>query len=156
MSNRGGNDLTRFADPYAITVALDFTAAAKWGDRFADILAVSDQKLVDDDPVAPRKLGAERHLGLLRCFGSDVAPAIGDTMNVGIDANAGPIVTHGNDQVGCLASDARKFQQFINVVGHASLVSGKEYLTDFFDILGLCFIKTHRINRLFNDGCRQL
>src|SRR5262249_23620053 len=56
-------------------------------DAGADVLAEGDEQGVDLDPVAAWQLFLQRGHGLFRRPGGDVAPAVGDAVDVNIDAD---------------------------------------------------------------------
>ena len=86
------------------------------------MLAEAHQKIVVFDPVLLGKLCAQRDLGFLRRFRFDVAPAIRNSMHVGVDADAGFFVAEGDDQIGGLAPDAFELQQLVDFVGNFAAV----------------------------------
>ena len=59
------------------------------------MLAETHQKIVVFDPVLLGKLCAQRHLGFLRRFRGDVAPAVRDPVHVRVDADSRFFVTKG-------------------------------------------------------------
>ena len=70
------------------------------------MLAEAHEQIVVFDPVWLGKLRAERSFGLLRRLGLDVAPAIGNSMDVSVDADPRLVVAKGHDEIGGLAADS--------------------------------------------------
>ena len=62
----------------------------------ADVFAERDEQSVDFDPVTARELAFERDGSLLGRSSPDVSPAVGDAMNVYVDADSG--LTAGDSQ----------------------------------------------------------
>jgi len=75
----------RYSCPFAICT--DPTDAAFGGNRDADILAVSDEEVVDGKPILLRKFFAECKFSLVRILRFDIPPAVGNPMNVCIYTN---------------------------------------------------------------------
>ena len=94
-------------------------------DRPAQMLAEIHQQVVVLDPVLFGQFGAQGDLGFLRRSGFDIAPAIGNPVHMGVDADAGLVVAQGDDQVSGFAADAFEFEQFVDLVGNFAVVAGR-------------------------------
>src|SRR6266571_7334405 len=77
----------------------------------ADVLAERDEEAVDLDPIAPRQRRLERAHRFFRCPCLDVAPAVGDAVDV--DINGDPRLAAGDaeHQMGALGADAVEREQ---------------------------------------------
>ena len=97
----------RYSCPFAICT--DPTDAAFGGNRDADILAVSDEEVVDGKPILLRKFFTERKFSLVRILRFDIPPPIGNPMYVCIHTNAWFFVPQGYYQIRRLASHPVQF-----------------------------------------------
>lgn len=75
-----------------------------------------NQVRVPGFPIAARQNFAKRHFGGEGRFGVDKAKAIGDAMDVDVNADSGKIEANSDGQVGGFASDAWEEAEFLNSV----------------------------------------
>ncbi len=115
---------------------------------FADVLAPGDEPVVDFEPVFGGQDFAQDHFGFVGCFGFDVAPAVGDAVDVGIDADARFEEASGKDEVGRLTSDALEFQEGVEVVGDVAIVFVEKGAADGVDGFGLGVVEADRIDNI--------
>jgi hypothetical protein len=82
--------------------------AALWAVAGANMFAKGDKQTIELDP----KLARQVSVKLRHCFfgtrGVDVTPAVGDAVDVNVDADAWPTASDAQDQVGTFWSDAAK------------------------------------------------
>src|SRR5436853_3632518 len=71
----------------------------------ADVLAKRDEQAVDLHPVFPRQLCLERNHRGLRCRRLDVAPSVGDTVDVDVDADTRLTTGDAEDEIRALGTD---------------------------------------------------
>ena len=71
-----------------------------------DVFTERDEQAVDLDPVTARELVFERDGSLLGCSRPDVSPAVGDAMNVYVDADARLTAGDSQHEVGAFRPDA--------------------------------------------------
>ncbi len=88
------------------TIAEDRAAAAKRGNRLAEVLAEGDQKIVPLDPVTGREDASQGLLRLLRRLRCHKGEPVRDPVDVGIDADARFAKSEGHHQIRRLAADA--------------------------------------------------
>ena len=88
------------------------------------VLAEGHQKIIDDQPIAPGKFLPQSHFRLFRRFRLNVSPAVGDPVNMGVNADARFAESEGNDQICSFAAHTGKFHQFVQVVGYPAVVKG--------------------------------
>ena len=100
----------------------DRALAAHGRDRPAQMLAEVHQKDCCTRSNIARQLSPQGNFGLLRRLGFDIAPAIGNPMHMGVDADAGLVVAQGDDQISGLAPDAFELQQLVDLVGNFAVV----------------------------------
>jgi len=122
----------------------------------AQVLPKRDQQVIEDAPMAFGKDRAQGHLGLLRRLGPHVAPAVGDAMDVGIDADPWFAIRQRDHEVRGLAPHAFEREQFIKVARHAAAVALKERVTEFLNAAGLGPIEANGIDGTFNHAGGQL
>lgn len=67
------------------------------------------------NPVAVRQPPAQLNFGLVRGHGPYQPPAIGDAVNMGIDADRRLVKGKGTDQIGGLPPDARQTAESIDI-----------------------------------------
>ena len=142
----------------ARTPTLHRTCVAARSHGAASGLAQSHQQSIELYPVPPRQRIAKCALGLVGVTRADVAPAVRDAVHVGVDTNTGKAVRHRHDQIRRLATDPRKPQQRIDVVGNSPGELALEYATDLDQPLGFGAIEADRIDRISNRHqrrCRQ-
>lgn len=84
------------------------------------ILTKSDQQLVYFDPVRWWKYFSERHLGLIRSPGFDVAPAVADPVHVGINTDSRFPETKRDHQVSRFTPYPLELQQLIDLRRHVA------------------------------------
>ena len=70
------------------------------------MLAEAHEQIVVFDPVWLRKFRAKRDFRLLWRFCLYVAPAIGNSMDVSVDADSRFVVPKGHDEIGGFAADS--------------------------------------------------
>ncbi len=98
------------------------TCATFGADWTANSLTERDQHVVDFDPVFGRELFPQGELSLLRSLCGDVSPAVDNSMHMGVDADAGLIVSKGDDEIGGFPPHPLQFHDFIDFVRHAALI----------------------------------
>src|SRR5262245_738728 len=83
------NDFLLPADLYSDTLAVRRDPAFRTvrANRLAQILPVSDEQIVEDNPVSGRELTAQGHLGFLGRARADVTESIGDPVHMRIDSD---------------------------------------------------------------------
>src|SRR4030095_235817 len=108
------------------------------------MLSEAYQKIVVLDPILLGKLLAKGSLGLFGRLGLDVAPSIGDSMDVRVDADAGFFVTQRHDQICRLSSDAFELQKLVNFIGDFSRVIVNQTSANLQNIFCLGFVKADR------------
>lgn len=84
-------------------------------------------------------------------FRLDVAPAVGDAVDVGVHADGWFSVPLSQYEVGCFAAHAFHFDEFFDGVGDFTVVLFDEDLADVEDGLGFCFVESDGVNE-FGDG----
>ena len=65
----------------------------------ADRLPHRDEQIIDLDPVLLWEFCAQRHFCLIRSFGFDVAPAVGNAMHMCVYTNAEFLVPLRHDEI---------------------------------------------------------
>ena len=114
------------------------------------MLAEAHEQIVVFDPVWLGKLRAERSFSLLRRFGLDIAPAIGNSMDVSVDADPRLVVAKGHDEVGGFAADSVQLEELVNFVRNFALILFEQGAANMANRLGLGLIEAYRINQLLN------
>lgn len=84
------------------------TLATARRERRAAALPVDHEQVIDAAPVPARKFFAQGHFGLFRCARGDVAPAVGDAVDVGVNADTRQAERFRNDKVGGFSPHARQ------------------------------------------------
>src|SRR5205809_4354211 len=120
----------------------------------ADVLAERDEEAVDLNPVALRELRLERGHRLLRSPRLDVAPAVGDAVDVDIDADAELAAGDTEHQVGALGADAVEREQNVVVARQRAAVLGHHAAADLVDLPGFALAVHSGADRCFDlAGC---
>jgi hypothetical protein len=119
-------------------------------DRSAEVLAERDEEIVIFDPVALGQLRTQGELALFRVLGFDIPPAVGDTMHMGVDADAGLAVAERDDEVRGLAPDTLQLQKLVNLVRDAAAVIVDQRAAEVADHFCLRMIKADGKDRLLD------
>src|SRR5438552_9067813 len=119
----GQLSLPRPDDAAARARCRDRAGAAPRRQRPADGLAERHQDRIETPPLARRQRGAQRHLRRRRGTRRDVAPAVRDAVDVGIDADPGEAEGLGDYQVGRLPPYAGQGEERVEVGRHATSVA---------------------------------
>ncbi len=106
-------------------------------DAGADELAEGDEPLVDLDPVAFGELLGERGEGLLGGRGVDVAPAVGDPVDVDVHGDRGAVEADGEGQGRDLRADSSERGQALEGVGDFAAVLLDDLLREVDQVAGL-------------------
>ena len=120
------------------------------------MLSEAYQKIVVLDPILLGKLLAKGDLGLFGRLGLDVAPSIGDSMDVRVDADAGFFIAQRHDQICRLSADAFELQKLVNFIGDFSRVIVNQTSANLQNIFCLRFVKADGIDQLLNLLSRKL
>jgi hypothetical protein len=113
-------------------------------------LPVADEDVVEFDPVGWGKSAAERSLGFLGRLRVDIPPAIRDSVDVRVHADAEFAEPRSDDQIRGFPSHAREREQIIDVVGDASLKPAEKVCAERPKAPGFGAVKRHRINCLLD------
>lgn len=108
--------------PHLFTILVHRANAAFGRDGDTDVLAVSNEEIVDGKPILFGEFLTERKFGLVRVLRLDISPPIGNPMDVGIHADAGFFVSQGYNQIRRLAPHTIQFQQLVNFVRYPVMV----------------------------------
>ena len=88
----------------------------------ADVFAERDEQAVDLDPVTARELVFERDGGPLGRSRVDVPPAVGNAMNVYVDADVGLVAGDSQRQVGAFRPDAFEREQRLGLAWQRAFI----------------------------------
>jgi len=130
--------------PFNVHLPAEFEHGAYRASRqraSADVFTERDEQAVDLDPVTARELAFERDRSLLGRSRPDVSPAVGDAMNVYV--NAGARLTAGDSQheVGAFRPDAFKREQRLGLAGQRAFIFIKDASRDPENLLRFAFVK---------------
>ncbi len=90
--------------PHLFAIHTNLTNAAFGGDGDTEVLAVSNEEIVDGEPILFGEFLTERKFRLVRILRFDIPPPIGDPMYVGIHTDAWFFVPQCYHQIRRLAS----------------------------------------------------
>jgi hypothetical protein len=94
----------------------------------AVILAECDQQVVDLNPILGRKHTPQYFFRIIRGFGRNVAEAITDAVDVGIDTYPRFSETERYHQIGRFTPYPFEAEQFINAVRHDPMILFHKFL----------------------------
>ncbi len=120
------------------------------------MLSEAYQKIVVLDPILLRKLLAKGDLGLFGRLGLNIAPAIGDPMDMRVDADTGLLIAQRHDQICRFSADAFELQKLVNFIGNFSRVVIDQSSANLQNIFCFGFVKADGINQLRNLLGRKL
>jgi len=120
------------------------------------MLSEAYQKIVVLDPILLGKLLAKGDFGLFGRLGLDVAPSIGDPMDMRVDADAGFFIAQCHDQICRLSTDAFELQKLVNFIGNFSRVVVNQASANLQNIFCLGFVKADGVDQLLNLLGREL
>jgi hypothetical protein len=107
----------------------------------ADVFAEGDEQAVNLDPVTARELAFERDGGLLGRSRTNVSPAVGDAMNVYVDADARLTAGDSKHEVGAFRPDAFKREQRLGLARQRAFILIDHAPRDSEDLLRFAFVK---------------
>jgi len=119
------------------------------------MLAEWDEQVIERDPVWPRQFFSQSFLGLIGSSGLDVTPAVADSVNVGVYADARLSEAHRHHQVGGLPSDPVECQEFLDRPGDFSAVRLEQTFANIVNLSGLSPVESYRINCPLDPRYRQ-
>src|SRR5262245_10620420 len=88
----------------------------------ADVFTERDEQAVDLDPVTARELAFERDGSMLWRSRPDVSPAVGDAVNVYVDADARLTACDSQHEVGAFRPDAFKREQRLGLARQRAFI----------------------------------
>ena len=138
--------LAAYRNAFLSAIPCHGTLAAYRGNRTAKVLAEADQQIVVFNPVWFRKLISQRELGFFRRRRLDIAPAVGNTMDMRVYANPRLAVAKGDDQVRSLSADAFELEKFVDVIRDFARIIAHHNLANIADHFRLGPIEAHRID----------
>ena len=121
----------------------------------ADVFAERDEQAVDLDPVTARELVFERDGSLLGRSRPDVSPAVGDTMNVYVDADARLVAGDSKHEVGAFRPDAFKREQRLSLARQRAFIFVNDAPRDPEDLLRFAFVKCAGADQLIDFTRRE-
>ncbi len=119
-------------------------------------MAEGDEIRVPGLPIAARQNFAEGHFGGEWRFGVDEAEAIGDAMDVDVDADGWEVEADGDGEVGGFASDAWEFAELFDGVREDVIEFFVEGARQFFEVVGFGVVVADGVDEssegLFGDA----
>ena len=120
------------------------------------MLAEAHEQIVVFDPVWLGKFRAKRDFGLLRHFRPDIPPAVGNPMEVSVDADPGFTIAKGHNEIGGLAAHSVELDKLIDFVGNFAVVLFDQRTTNVANRLSFGPLETYRIDQFFDFFRAQL
>jgi hypothetical protein len=116
----------------------------------AYVFAERDEQAVDFDPVTARELAFERDGSPLWRSRPDVSPAVGDAMNVYVDADARLTAGDSQHEVGAFRPDAFKREQRLGLAWQRAFIFINGASRDPEDLLRFAFVKCAGVDQLID------
>lgn len=113
-----------------------------------DVLPKEDEDFIDFSPEFLRKPFFQGLFCLLWGLCIHQSPAVSDAVDVCINADGRFSKGDTQNKVCRFPSHSREFEEFFLLVGNLSSILVEEYLSDFFEPLGLFPIKAHGIDEV--------
>lgn len=120
------------------------------------ILTKGYQQIVDFDPVLAREYISQGPFSFIRRLCRNIAPAVADTVDMGINANPRLAETERHHQIGGLAPYPLEFQKLIDFIRDSIAILVHQALRDIEYLGRLVAVKTGRIDQAGDFFNRQV
>ena len=120
------------------------------------MLAEAHEQIVVFDPVWLGKFRAKGDFSLLGRFRPDITPAVGNSMDVSVDADPRFIIAKGHNEIGGFAAHSVELEELVDFVRNFSVVLFDQRTTNVANRLSFGPIETYRIDQVFDFFRAQL